>query len=210
VLRREVTAGHDHDVHRPGLGDVEDGKMSIKQIGAAVLASVSLAAPAAAQGPGAPHLPEGWDMPTIAPLPEGERAQDPADLRISGAWIYATSDHVLLACDFPTSPGQAMTGHMEIAEHDGGVTATLVTGAVCDPPVMCIYEGAVEGHVLAVSNSAIVDGEGGRASNGWALVFTGPGAGLGSGTSSYIHPEGYSCSWSYQISLRRPEPGELD
>jgi len=184
--------------------------MRLRSIGTALLASVCLAAPVAAQGPGAPNLPEGWDVPTIPPLPEGERAQDPADLGISGAWIYATSHHTLLMCDFPTSPGQAMSGHMEIAEHDGGVTATLVSGAVCDPGSMCIYEGAVEGQILAVSNSAIVDEEGGRASNGWSLIFTGPGAGIGSGTSTYVHPKGYSCSWSYQISLRRPVPGELD
>jgi hypothetical protein len=175
-----------------------------------VVPAILVALPVAAQGPGGGNLPEGWDIPVIAPLAEGETALDPAQLDISGAWIYTTSNHMLLACDFPAPPGTDMSGHMEIAEHDGGVTVTLVTGATCDPGSMCIYEGNIVGSVLAVSNTDTVDDEGGVASNGWSMIFTAPDAGVGSGTSVYVHPEGYRCSWGYGISVRRPIEGELD
>ncbi|MGC9418223.1 MAG: hypothetical protein ACP5EN_04545 [Rhodovulum sp.] len=171
---------------------------------------VAAALPATAQVPDMPILPEGWDIPNIAPLPEGQRAEDPATLSISGAWIYSTSNHTLLACDFPASPGEPMSGHMEIAEHDGGVTVTLVTGGRCDPASMCIFEGGIAGNILAVANSGTVDGEGGVAANGWAVIFTGTASGTGSGTSSYVHPKGYRCAWSYRVDLRRPAEGELD
>lgn len=164
--------------------------------------------PATAQIPDVPNLPDGWDIPTLAPLPEGTQALDPAALDISGAWIYATANHTVLACDFPAPAGSPMSGHLEIAEHEGGVTAMLVTGATCDPASMCIYEGAITGTLLAVANSDTVDSEGGVASNGWSLIFTAPDNGQGSGTSTYVHPEG-RCAWGYTITVRRPIPGEL-
>jgi hypothetical protein len=171
---------------------------------------VLAALPALAELPDLPNLPDGWEIPNLAPLPEDTRAQDPAALDIGGAWIYATSNHTLLACDFPAPPGEPMSGHMEIAPHDGSVTVTLVSGATCDPAQMCIFEGGIDGTILAVGNSAIVDSEGGVASTGWSLIFTGPESGLGSGTSAYLHPKGYRCGWSYSIAVRRPKPGELD
>ncbi|MBN2907230.1 MAG: hypothetical protein JXJ18_11025 [Rhodobacteraceae bacterium] len=145
-----------------------------------------------------------------APLPEGQTALDPAALDISGAWIYTSTNHVVLSCDFPAPPGPDMSGHMEIAEIGGGaVSLTLVTGATCSPDTMCIFDGAIVGNVLNVANSATVDNEGGVASNGLSLIFTAPDRGLGSGVSSYVHPEGYRCNWGYSVTLRRPVPGEV-
>lgn len=171
---------------------------------------LAAALPAAAQVPDLPNMPEGWEIPMIAPLPEGSAPLDPAALDISGAWIYETADHALLQCDFPTSAGQPMSGHMEIAEYDGGVSVTLVTGAECDPASMCLFDGGIAGSVLAVGTSGVVDEEGGVASSGLSILFTAPDAGVGSGTSVYVHPKGYRCSWGYTIRMRRPAEGELD
>jgi len=172
-------------------------------IKAPLLAGFLLAATAAsAQMPDVPELPDGWDIPNITPIPGGSLSGLTAD-EIGGAWSYETSGHAVIACDFPVWPLEPARGDLEIAPHDGVISATLVTGGNCAPDSMCLFEGSFSGSLLALANRDVVDDEGGVAANGWAVAFTGPASAEGTGTSVYVHPEGARCLWSYAVHLSR-------
>lgn len=169
----------------------------------ASLASLAIALPALAQAPQIAELPEGWDIPTVSPQPEGSTAPVLAPDDIAGAWHYETANHAIVACDFPVWRLEPAAGDMEIAPHDGIVTATLVTGGKCAPASMCLFDGTLEGSTLAMANRDVVDGEGGIAANGWAVAFVSGDRAEGTGTSVYVHPEGARCHWSYTVTLTR-------
>lgn len=165
--------------------------------------ALALALPALAEPPQVAELPEGWAMPTVTPHSEGPAPIVLAADDIGGAWHYETSNHMIVACDFPVWPLEPAAGDMEIAPHDGIVTATLVTGGNCDPESMCIFDGALEGTILAMANRDVVDGEGGVAANGWSVAFVSGDRAEGNGNSVYVHPEGARCHWSYTVTLTR-------
>lgn len=169
---------------------------------ALVLGAVPVAAPA--QMPDIPELPEGWQIAPIAPE-SGTVGVGLAAADIGGAWRYSTSGHGLLACDFPVFPLEPAAGELEIAPHANGVTVTLMTGGNCDPASMCLFEGDFASGMLAMANRDKVDTEGGVAANGWAVAFIDLSRAEGTGTSIYLHPDGWSCSWNYQVVLERGE-----
>lgn len=98
-------------------------------------------------------------------------------------------------CAVPVPPGADVPGR--VRRHPGGVAFNIARGL------------ARAGHRAALV-SAVGDDEGGIAAKGWAVILTGPENGVGSGTSSYVHPAGYRCGWSYLVTLRRPFEGDLD
>lgn len=167
------------------------------------LAALAFILPALAQSPHIAELPDGWDIPTITPLPEGATPAILAPEDIGGAWRYETANHAVVACDFPVWPLEPAAGDMEIAPHDGIVTATLVTGGTCAPASMCLFDGTLEGSLLAMVNRDVVDAEGGVAANGWAVTFVSGDRAEGTGTSVYLHPEGAQCHWGYRVTLTR-------
>ena len=154
----------------------------------------------------------GLDIPTVplvSPDAEGmEKTVDPASFDTSGVWEYSTSNHTVSGvCP---DPGNAMSGLLEIAASGGDVSLTLVSGATCNPEWVCNYSGQVETGYLVFSNTGIVDDEGGKITNTLQMIFADPEAGFGRGGSYYLHPEGYECHWSYDITFHRPSfDGEI-
>ena len=68
---------------------------------------------------------------------------------------------------------------------------------------MCTFTGTLAGNNLLVSNADTVDDEGGSAGNALNLTVYNNGFISGDGSSSYIHPEGFECHWSYSITLTK-------
>lgn len=136
---------------------------------------------------------EATDIPTapIVPGLDKDILVNPAGFDISGVWEYSS--------DIPTA------GILDITVEDGAVALELVSCAVCKPAEMCSFAGAIEDMALVVSNSAIVDDEGGSATNALAIFFTSETDAMGSGSSRYVHPEGYEKHWSYTINMHRPQ-----
>lgn len=136
---------------------------------------------------------EAADIP-IAPIVPGldkDILVNPADFDISGVWEYSS--------DIPTA------GILEITAMNGAVALELVSGAVCEPETMCSFDGAIQDKALVVSNSAIVDDEGGSATNALAIYFLSETDAMGSGSSRYVHPTGYEKQWSYTLNMHRPK-----
>ncbi|MEZ5666477.1 MAG: hypothetical protein R3F55_03395 [Alphaproteobacteria bacterium] len=146
-------------------------------------------------------LPAGLALPAwaddVAPV---AIPVDPATIDIAGQWTYATSNHAVSGmCPL----GTPMAGTLSIAVVDGAITVVVDSGATCSPASMCVYEGRIEQGAVVVSNTAVVDDEGGSASNAMQLFFTSPTAGAGRVASGYVHPEGFECQWTHDIALSR-------
>lgn len=138
-----------------------------------------------------------WAQIESAPLPVPAEKID-----FAGSWNYATSHHrVSGVCP----NGAPMSGTLEITRNGAAVGLMVTSGAVCDPPSMCLYDGAIEDGQLILSNTAVVDEEGGSASNALRLFFTSPTAGSGEAASGYVHPKGFECQWSHRIALWRSD-----
>ncbi len=125
---------------------------------------------------------------------------NPALINIGGTWDYtASGSSVTGVCP----PGPAALGTITISGSAGVYTLVFVSGRVCSPASMCTFTGTLKGNTLLVSNADIVDDEGGSASNALNLTVYNNGFISGDGSSSYIHPEGFECHWSYSINLSR-------
>ncbi len=133
----------------------------------------------------------------LTPIPE-----DAAGLNISGVWTYSTGDHRNAG---PCPGGTPMAGDLDIAvTADNAVSLDVLSGATCVPGSMCLYNGAIQAGNVVVGNSATVDDEGGKASNGMVLYFFSEDHGAGRVRSEYVHPGGMACTWTHRIELRRP------
>lgn len=127
---------------------------------------------------------------------------DPSKVDITGTWNYSTANHqVSGACP----NGRPMSGTLDITQSGGEIGLMVTSGAVCNPASMCMYSGAVAEGAVLVSNTAVVDEEGGSASNALQLFFSSAANGRGTSASGYVHPEGFECQWSHDILLWRPE-----
>ncbi len=136
------------------------------------------------------------DIPLVPLTPP----TNPALINIVGTWNYtASASSVTGACP----PGPAASGTVTISGGAGAYTLVFVSGRVCSPASMCTFTGALSGNTLSVSNADTVDDEGGSASNALSLTVYSNGLITGNGSSSYIHPEGFECHWSYTITLSR-------
>ena len=132
-------------------------------------------------------------VPLVPPI-------DPALINIVGTWGYTTSgSSVTGVCP----PGPAASGTVTISGGAGGYTVVFVSGRICSPASMCTFTGTLAGNTLLVSNADTVDDEGGSASDALNLTVYNNGFISGNGSSSYIHPEGFECHWSYTITLTR-------
>jgi hypothetical protein len=136
------------------------------------------------------------DMPIVPLTPP----IDPKLIDIVGSWSYVTSaSSVTGMC--PAGP--ASSGTITISGGAGGYTVVFVSGRVCNPASMCTFTGTLSGNNLLVSNADTVDNEGGSAGNALNLTVYSNGMITGNGSSSYIHPDGFECHWSYTISMTR-------
>lgn len=136
------------------------------------------------------------DIPLV-PLPlEAENVE------FTGTWNYSTSNHQV-AGDCPN--GTPMSGTLAITQSGGEIGVMFTSGAVCNPASMCMFSGAIKDGQLVVSNTAIVDDEGGSASNALRLFFYSASEGGGESASGYVHPKGFECQWKNMIDLWRSE-----
>ena len=126
---------------------------------------------------------------------------DPSIVDINGVWNYTvTPTGSSGVC--PPDPGAS--GQLSITVVGSVITLEFLSGRVCSPPSMCIFEGeVVDGKQILVSNIDIVDNEGGEATNAITLFFSSDKNGWGSGGSRYIHPDGYECVWDSNITISR-------
>jgi hypothetical protein len=136
------------------------------------------------------------DMPLVPLTPP----INPALISIAGTWNYTASGSSVTGMCPPGPPG---SGTVTISGGAGAYTVIFVSGRACSPASMCTFTGTLAGNNLLVSNADTVDDEGGSAGNALNLTVYNNGFISGSGSSSYIHPEGFECHWSYSITLTK-------
>jgi len=136
------------------------------------------------------------EMPT-APL---VKPINPKLINITGTWKHVSmTPSVTGVCP----AGGPASGSSTITKSGRGYTLAFVSGRVCKPASMCIFKGTLSGNELVLSNTAIVDNEGGAATNALRLtVYTNEHI-SGEGSSRYVHPEGFACHWRYGLTLTR-------
>jgi hypothetical protein len=136
-------------------------------------------------------------VPLVAPI-------NPALIDIVGTWSYTASASSVTG---PCPSGPASSGTATNSGGAGGYTLVFISGMVCSPSSMCTYAGTLSGNSLVVSNTAVVDDEGGSATNALGLTVYTNGHISGDGSSRYVHHEGFECHWRYTITLTRGKPG---
>jgi len=133
-----------------------------------------------------------------------------ATFDLSGTWSYTTTDNwVTGVCP----KGMDSSGTLQITQTGDSFTLQLMSGMVCDPASMCSYSGTIAGAVYTATNSAVVDTEGGKATNTITFTATSNTAATGADSSSYVHPGGMTCTWGFNITLTRaaaPDAGPVD
>lgn len=125
---------------------------------------------------------------------------NPALINIAGTWNYTSSGSSVTGM---CPPGPAASGTVTISGGAGGYTVVFTSGRACSPASMCTFTGTISGNTLLVSNADTVDDEGGSAGSALNLTVYNNSFISGDGSSSYIHPEGFECHWSYTINLSR-------
>jgi hypothetical protein len=103
----------------------------------------------------------------------------------------------------PCPMGGDGSGELTIEKAAGGLTLTYGEGMTCRPAEVCRLTGSQAGRIFTFATTVRVDGEGGEVTNSAELEFTSAAAGTGRGSSKYSHPEGFSCTWTFDITLSR-------
>lgn len=136
-----------------------------------------------------------WADITPVPLPKKPNA-----INFVGSWRYHTSNHHVTG----TCPLSAPTGGTLVIRRSGStITLVFKSGTVCKPESLCHYTGAVKGDNLVFSNHAVVDNEGGNVTNAIRLSVYSATHAAGEVSSRYVHPQGFECHWTHNISLSR-------
>ena len=148
----------------------------------------------------------GTDVPLIPIAPP-----EPADF--VGIWDYVSGQpSVSGRCP----AGSAMQGQLSIAYDfeapeqpenllEGPVSLDILSGSVCEPASLCHLQGVIVNNAVAVGASAIVDDEDGEALVSWSLYFPTDKTAIGTVTSNYSHPSGFTCDWTVDVKMMRPE-----
>lgn len=128
----------------------------------------------------------------------------PQDVDLNGTWNYRTTQPTVTgACP----AGKALSGTVAITQTGNEVIFEYTSGATCRPAAVCSYTGSLEYNKettdLVVSNSVVVDDEGGEVTGAIHLNIISNKNGTGSGTSHYVHPKGFECRWESKISIFR-------
>lgn len=121
---------------------------------------------------------------------------------LSGTWSFSTSGNwVTGVCP----KGADSTGTLQIAQTGDSFTMKILTGMVCSPASMCSYTGTIVGAAYTATNSAVVDNEGGKATNTITFAASSATAATGADSSTYVHPK-TTCTWGFNIVLSRGAP----
>lgn len=97
------------------------------------------------------------------------------------------------------------TGTLTIKDMgEDGLAITYLQGMTCDPPEVCELPGFCSGNECVFSTTVEVDDEGGEVTNTAELQVIAPHHMEGTGSSVYKHPSGFTCTWTYLLTLTRP------
>jgi hypothetical protein len=122
------------------------------------------------------------------------------DVDPTGSWRVARSNSKTVGmCPM----GGDGSGVLEIEKAAGGLTLTYGEGMACRPAEVCRLTGSESGGTYTFTTTVPVDDEGGKVTNTAELVFTSAASANGSGSSRYVHPEGFSCTWTFDLTLSR-------
>jgi len=122
------------------------------------------------------------------------------DLDPTGVWKVTRSNSKTAG---PCPMGGNGSGELRIEEAGGALTLTYGEGMSCRPAEVCRLTGSKTGGTYSFTTTVPVDDEGGKVTNTAVLDFTSATAAAGSGSSKYVHPEGFSCTWTFDIALSR-------
>ena len=122
------------------------------------------------------------------------------DLDPTGVWKVTRSNSKTAG---PCPMGGNGSGELRIGEAEGGLTLTYGEGMTCRPAEVCRLAGSESGGTYTFATTVPVDDEGGKVTNTAELEFSSAMAAAGRGSSKYVHPEGFSCTWTFDISLSR-------
>jgi hypothetical protein len=123
-----------------------------------------------------------------------------ADPDPTGVWKVTRSNSKKMG---PCPMGGDGSGELRIEAAGGGFTLTYGEGMTCRPIEVCRLTGSESGGTYRFTTTVPVDDEGGKVTNTAELEFSSVTAAAGSGASKYVHPEGFSCTWTFDISLSR-------
>lgn len=124
------------------------------------------------------------------------------DLDPTGVWQVTRSNSKTVGlCPMGGDGG----GELTVEKTPGGLTLTYGEGMTCRPAEVCRLSGSKsEGtDTFSFSTTVPVDDEGGKVTNTVDLEFTSASSAAGTGSSKYVHPEGFSCTWTFDIALTR-------
>ena len=122
------------------------------------------------------------------------------DLDPTGAWQVTRSNSKTMG---PCPMGGNGGGELEIEKAGDGLTLTYGDGMTCRPAEVCRLTGSETDGTYTFTTTVPVDDEGGKVTNAAEIEFTSATAATGTGSSKYVHPEGFSCTWTFDIALSR-------
>jgi len=122
------------------------------------------------------------------------------DLDPTGAWQVTRSNSKTMG---PCPMGGNGGGELEIEKAGDGLTLTYGDGMTCRPAEVCRLTGSETEGTYTFTTTVPVDDEGGNVTNAAEIEFTSSTAASGTGSSKYVHPEGFSCTWTCDIALSR-------
>ncbi|MBL8919886.1 MAG: hypothetical protein JNJ54_13550 [Myxococcaceae bacterium] len=147
-------------------------------------------------------------LPVAAQRTPQQGTPDTRGTSLAGGWfVRSSAPRVSGICP----PGQALMGGAHVDQTGHQVRLRFTIGFTCQPPAVCQYEGTIAGARLTLSNSVVVDDEGGRVKNTLDLVIESNDSLTGKSTSTYQHPDGDSCTWTSSVEIsRKPDDGSQD
>jgi hypothetical protein len=122
------------------------------------------------------------------------------DLDPTGAWQVTRSNSKTMG---PCPMGDNGGGELRIEKAGDGLTLTYGDGMTCRPAEVCRLTGSENEGTYTFTTTVPVDDEGGEVTNAAEIEFTSATAATGTGSSKYVHPEGFSCTWTFDIALSR-------
>ena len=128
----------------------------------------------------------------------GGTAATADDLDPTGVWKVARSNSKTAG---PCPMGGDGSGELNIERAGDGFTLTYGEGMSCRPAEVCRLTGSKTGGTYTFTTTVPVDNEGGKVTNTAELEFESATAAAGTGSSKYVHPEGFSCTWTFDITL---------
>jgi hypothetical protein len=108
---------------------------------------------------------------------------------LNGVWYYQSTN--------------GLSGTMSIEQKGKSVTLEITSGSECRPVEVCLYSGTIDKNAVILSNSVVVDKEGGTVTSAMQLVISSDETASGTSTNHYVHPEGYEKRWDAELSLTR-------